>query len=266
MLGGALLGVPPMEPASQAGALKGEIARVDFRAWSTNHGGVFLNFNGLLAGTAVRDQWTARHGVRFSTTRAGDGNELPPGAPVFASAQYAYNIGRITLVGSKARGAAADTAAEYEIRFLRPQRWVGLSRLWAGATVTRFYDAQGGLLHVARGEGFHGWLADTGETNTWVGRVEITGEEREGMRQVGHTDDLVFGTQPIPRTLDYLSLREVTAGALDSGAKPRLELDYRVRRGISANEGFVLTNATTVTGKLFDSSASTNLGVFLEPE
>jgi hypothetical protein len=245
-------------PDSQAAALTGEIPKADFRTWSTRHGGVWLDFNDLLAGTPVKDQWAARHGLSFTTTHNPAGQALPPGTPVLASTAHAYNAGRITLVGSSAPPTAEDHNAPYEIRFARPQRWAGIHRHWRGPTLTRFHSPTGDILHEARGEGFQAWISETADTNSWVARIEITGELREDLPQVGHSDDLVFGTQDIPRNLPYLSLRSLSAAISEIGPTPRIALDYRLRRGAITNEAFLSTNS--LPGK----DGPDDLGIYLD--
>lgn len=242
-LSAALLLAAVGVPASRAGSLHGEIARSDFHSWATNHGGVFLNFNALLAGTQILNQWESRYGVTFATTAGPDGRPLPAGVPVMASASYAYNVGKITIVGTRPRPAYDDKSCSYEVRFVRPQRWAGLQRYWKGPTLTRFLDVKGEILHEFEGEGFVGWFAETADPATWVSRIEITGQERNGARQVGYSDDVIFGTNAIPRALPYLSLRSGNLPVLAPAAAPRFQLDYQARRNGGSNEWLLATNA-----------------------
>lgn len=208
--------------ASCPGAsMTGPVARNDFFAWTTNHAGTLIHFNQLLSGGQIQNQFRAKSGVTFATTTDAQGQPLKVPTPVVVSSSYAYNLGRLTIVGSPCKGCFDDKECDYEVRFETPQRWAGLQRYWTGPTLTRFLAADGDVLHEFEGEGFHGWLADTEDPDTWVSRIEITGPTRNGSRQVGYSDDLIFGTNAIPRALSYLSIRATSQAVIDGLERPR---------------------------------------------
>lgn len=235
-------------PEARAGSLTGPVAKSDFLAWATNHAGTFLNFNGLLSGGSLQRQWLGRYGVVFGTTSDAEGHPLPEPTPVVVSANYAYNLGRLTLVGSPCKGCYDETSCDYAINFAKPQRWAGLQRYWRGPTLTRFLAADGDVLAEFEGEGFHGWLSDAADPDTWVARIEISGHTRNGKREVGYSDDLVFGTNAIPRILPYLSLRSTSGAVLDGLQRPRLGVDYRLRSLGDTNEWFVSSGTNAPSG------------------
>lgn len=245
--------------------MTGEIAKSDFRTWTTNHGGVWLHFNNMLSGTLLSDQLQPRHGVAFATLRNDADSKETRDIPVITSSSYAYNLGRVTFVASRAGAAVEEKYSPYEIRFDRPQRWVGIHRYWRGPTLTRFHGPRGDILYEGKGEGFHAWFAETNETNTWISRIEVTGEPREGRLQVGHSDDLIFGTPPIPRRLEYLSIRSISPALDDPGAAARVEVDYTFRSGTGTNDWFLTTNALPA-GTQERSLIRTNVGIFLDPK
>lgn len=234
--------------ASRAAGLSGEIARSDFRAWSTNHGGTWIHFNQLVTGTALRNQWTNRFGITFATTSDPTGRPLAKPTPVVTSSGYAYNLGRITFVGSPCVGCLDDKSCDYEIRFLKPQRWAGLQRYWKGPTVTRFYASDGDLLHESDGEGFHGWLGDSNDTDFWVSRIEITTRAGDAAREVGYSDDLIFGTNNISRMLPYLSIRTIGPAVANAIPARSFQVDYRARNLGGTNDFLTVTNLIGLPG------------------
>lgn len=252
--------------SARAGSLNGPVAKGDFQSWTTNHGGVFLNFNGLLAGGQLYRQWQARYGVSFATTTDATGRPLPTPTPVVVSANYAYNLGRLTLVGSPCRGCFDDHGCDYEIRFVTPQRWAGLQRYWRGPTLTRFIAPNNDVLAEVEGEGFQAWLSEGDSTNTWVARIEISGRDRGGSRQVGYSDDLVYGTNAIPRLLGYLSLRSTSQAVIDGLNRPWLTTDYRVRTVGDTNEFFLQAGTNAPAGGTNGAPGRLKGDLLIEPE
>ena len=242
-----LLATSPSLPL-HAGSLTGPVAKSDFQSWATNHAGTFLNFNGLLSGSGLEKQWLSRFGVRFATTSDAEGRPLSNPTPVVVSASYAYSLGRLTIVGSPCRGCSDERACDYAVEFARPQRWAGIQRYWRGPTLTRFVAPDGDVLHEAEGEGFHGWLSDADDPDTWVARIEISGRDQNGSRQVGYSDDLTFGTNAIPRVLSYLSLRATSGAVLEGLQRPRRGIDYGIRSLGDTNEWFVGTGTNRSIG------------------
>ncbi len=242
-----------------AATFNGEIARSDFRSWSTNHAGVWIHFNQLVAGTALGQQWSNRFGVTFATTSDPTGRPLTRRVPVVTSSSYAYSEGRITVVGSPCVGCLDDRACDYEVRFVRPQRWAGLQRYWRGPTLTRFFAADGDLLHEAQGEGFHGWLSDAEDVDFWVSRIQVTTSVTEGARHVGYSDDLIFGTNAISRMLPYLSLRTIGPAVANPIPKRSFQADYRAGILGQTNDFLQITNGAGLLGAPLDRSRSTDL-------
>jgi hypothetical protein len=104
--------------------------------------------------------------------------------------------------------------------FDSPQRWAGIQRFWNSFTVTQFYDQNDDLLFEFTGEAtpFVGFIADSANTDDWVKRIQIDGRPDQGTRQVGYSDDLMFGTSnlvliPEPTTSTFF-LGALLAGSL----------------------------------------------------
>lgn len=252
---------PWVLPPASGGPLYGEIAKADFQTWATNHGGVWLHFNGLLAGTPLRDQWSARYGVRFATTNSQAPDSGAPAGPVLASTSFAYQQGRITLVGSGPNPGTEDPGAAFRVMFTSPRRWAGIHRYGHGRTLTRFLGPDGNLLHEAKGDGFQAWISDLDTTNTWVACIEIAGESLDDSFDVGHADDLIFGVAAIPAHLPYLSLRSAGALVEEIAARSRPEFEDLAGAGPGLGISFLSTNG--LLGRPAP-PARTNLGVYID--
>ena len=248
-----------------AAALKGEIARSDFRAWSTNFNGVWLHFNQLVSGTSIGNQWSNRYGVVFATVTDPSGKRLAKPTPVVTSSSYAYNLGRITIVGSPCAGCLDDKACDYEIRFVRPQRWAGIQRYWRGPTVTRFIAADGDVLLEAEGEGFHGWMADSEERDFWISRIQITTSPQADAREVGYSDDLIYGTNFVSRLLPFLSLRTMGPPLANPIQKRSFQADYRAGILGETNDFLSLTNELAPGGPSGTSRSKIDLLLDVDP-
>jgi hypothetical protein len=73
-------------------------------------------------------------------------------------------------------------------------------RLWNTSSLTRFYNNVGELLGEHQNTvnyEFVGWVADGPEVAQWVSKVVLDGMNPGGTYQVGETDDLFFGTEPL---------------------------------------------------------------------
>ena len=124
-----------------------------------------------------------------------------------------------TIVGTPFATGSDDGRMGYQIVFDSAQRWAGIQRYWSPFTVTQFYDENDDLLFEFTGEAtpFVAFIADSANTNDWVKRIQIDGRPDQGTRQVGYSDDLMFGTSdftfiPEPAT-STLFLGSLVAGS-----------------------------------------------------
>lgn len=125
-----------------------------------------------------------------------------------------------TIVGTPFSSGTDDGRMGYQMVFDSPQRWAGIQRFWNSFTVTQFYDQNDDLLFEFTGEAtpFVGFIADSANTDDWVKRIQIDGRPDQGTRQVGYSDDLMFGTSnlvliPEPTTSTFF-LGALLAGSL----------------------------------------------------
>ncbi|MEO0795187.1 MAG: PEP-CTERM sorting domain-containing protein [Verrucomicrobiota bacterium] len=125
------------------------------------------------------------------------------GLPVVGSF-FASSAGRI--VGTPFASGTDDGRVGYEITFDTPQQYAGIQRIWNDQTLTQFYNGEDELLFELSGVAnpFVGFAGDPGNTNFWVSRIQIDTVAPSTNRQVGLSDDLVYGTStfaiPEPRT------------------------------------------------------------------
>ena len=187
------------------GPVMGPDAQNQLEALVARHGGVYLNFDQLAAGTQLDDEY-ASSGVRFRSIRNPDGSSISK--PLVA---ISYG-GSIEISGTPSWGSGSDGRVAYEISFDNPRQWAGLARHWDNYyTITKFYNPSGQLIHSFQNiQGQSGWnktflgyIVDSSDTNQWISRIECDGVLLPGNRQVGYSDDLYFGvgadqnTQPM---------------------------------------------------------------------
>lgn len=168
--------------------------------------GTLIDFTGM-AGTRLTNQLQGTYGVTFESNFDIYGNPTG-GLPVFVSS--GIHGRRDDIVGTPHTFGTDDGRVGYQILFDSPQRWAGVQRFWNDGTLTQFYDSSNNLLFELTGEfnPYVGYYSDTLDTNHWISRIQIDTASVE-FRQVGYTDNLVFGTGsieniPEPAVLAYL--------------------------------------------------------------
>lgn len=177
-----------------AAAVSGVSGKAIFENFRDNFEGNFIDFtmgvNPMPSDRRLDNEFSSSLGVTFSTFQ---NSNLTPISPhnVYVSDSPGFQN---TIVGTPSASGTDDGRFPYQIVFADDQRYAGLQRIWNEATLTRFYDSAGGLLHEATGTGFQGFTADSADPSTWVKRIDITGGLESGARQVGYSDDLFFGT------------------------------------------------------------------------
>jgi hypothetical protein len=145
-------------------------------------------------------------GVNFASVIATNGSPFGP-EHVEVSNRYVPSVFGNTIVGSP--GGSDDARVGYEITFDTAQRRAGLLRLWNTSITTSFYNAAGELLGTHQNsvnQEFVGWIADSNDESTWVSRILMDSASPFSSRQVGHSDDLYWGTVPAPTTTAGLLL------------------------------------------------------------
>ncbi len=190
----ALLWVLPAMPAS-AGPIMGPTARPLFDQAVLSGGYTLQDFNAFPGNTALTTQIP---GLTFESHLSISGSPMS-GVPVNVSA-FAGRTG--TIVGRPCPNCLDDGRVGYRITFSTPQAAAGIQRNWHPSQITRFYTPGGTLLHEFSGEpaGYFGYFAETADTSLWVGQVELDGnlDFVPPARQVGYSDDLIYGTALIP--------------------------------------------------------------------
>ncbi len=172
--------------------ISGQPARDAFEQAVAGAGYTKVDFNGYSAGTKLTTQIA---GLSFRTIRDPNGNPISQPVTV-ASVGLPARAG--SIVGTPCSGCSDDGRYAYEIVFTTPQRAAGIQRIWNASTITRFFAADGSQLDEFAGSAYVGWIAGEGETERYVKRIEIDGLVLSGSRQVGYSDDLVYGQGAIP--------------------------------------------------------------------
>ena len=196
-LGGLILSVALFGAVQPAHAvfLDGPDARTAFDDLVANYGATLIDFNSFAAGTNLTSQVS---GVSFQSVISPYDASLIPPEHVEVSNVYLASRG-MTIVGSYAPAAADDGRVVYQIVFATPQRAAGIDRIWANA-LTTFYTEAGSAIYTGQGAGYHGVMIESDDTADWVKRIYCDGlVPSQYNRQVGYSDDLIFGQSiPIP--------------------------------------------------------------------
>jgi hypothetical protein len=106
-------------------------------------------------------------------------------------------------MGVRTSGGLPDGQSIYEIAFDTPQRRAGVERRWFDHAVTRFYSGSN-LVGEREKSGtdwtpeFVGYVCDSDDPADWITRIELDGTVYQGAYQVGATDDLFYGSVPVP--------------------------------------------------------------------
>ncbi|CAG0999031.1 hypothetical protein MYXO_02882 [Myxococcaceae bacterium] len=186
--------------SARATVVTGQPARDAFEANVLSSGFTKITFDGFSPNTKITTQIA---GLSFRTIRDPNGNPLGGTVGVNMS-PFTGRIG--TIVGTPCSGCSDDGRYAYEIVFSDAQSAAGIQRLWNSSTVTRFFNSSGLLLGEYQGSTYVGWLGDPNDATTHVKRIEIDGVVLGGSRQVGYSDDLIYGTIPEPSTAALVAL------------------------------------------------------------
>jgi hypothetical protein len=214
-------GDPVVQPAGTL--VYGPAARELFGALAGQAGDVLSDFNAMPAGP-VSPFAAGGVTVTVRTTL----QRYPSVAAVdYPAALIPYDFvtttpsGTQELTGTRSPSGLPDGQSRYEIRLSEPQRRAGVQRNWNVNSLTRFYNAAGMLLAEHRNttnREFVGFLAANEAEGSRVSRIECDGLVAGGGYQVGNTDDLFFGSAPIPDNLPPLWMVSASVTA-DGGGR-----------------------------------------------
>lgn len=179
----------------------GPTARAQFDSNVVNYGDRLIDFNAMSVGP-LTTQLQVTYGVAFSSNIQVDGTPIASPHEVFVTSTSVFTNSTIKIVGTPYPGGADDGQVGYQIIFSNPQARAGIERDWqTGAALTQFYNSQGTLLasHTnTAGVEFVGYLANYNDPLTWVTRIQLDGLLYQSVRQVGYSDNLIYGVAPIP--------------------------------------------------------------------
>ncbi len=181
-------------PTAMAGLIFGPSARVAFDDYLNNFGGTHVDFESVSGGLT-----TQIPGVTFGSTRSTSGTPIGP-FPVQVSSSFNSSHGN-TIVGRPCASCGDDGRVGYDINFDSPQRWAGVERIWNPQTLTTFFNASGAMLgqhsNTVNTE-FVAFLANSSDPVDWISRIAIDTIAPSSSRQVGYSDDLIFGISAVP--------------------------------------------------------------------
>ncbi|QNN23846.1 PEP-CTERM sorting domain-containing protein [Planctomycetales bacterium ZRK34] len=196
----AAMALGPVD-AAKAVFLSGTEARATFDDLVANYGATLIDFESFTSGTNLTTQVP---GVSFESVYFF--NVLNPPEHVEASGAYNASAFGRTIVGSYYPTASDDGRVVYQIVFDTPQRAAGIHRIWNN-TLTTFYTASDVAIYTGEDSGYHGVLIESNDPADWVKRIYCDAVEVSGTRQVGYSDDLIFGdTIPEPAAICMLAL------------------------------------------------------------
>ena len=168
--------------------------------------GIIVDFEGT-GGTRFFALPTAP-GVSFQSNITTSGT--PTGGLPVVGSFFAASAGRI--VGTPFSSGTDDGRVGYEILFDSPQQYAGIQRIWNDQTLTQFFNAEDELLFELSGVAnpFVGFAGNPGDMTTWVSRIQIDTVAPSNSRQVGYSDDLIYGSSsfaiPEPRTYALIGM------------------------------------------------------------
>ena len=141
-------------------------------------------------------------GVSFASTIYIDGSPIVPPIEVYVTNTVRGTNTTLKIVGTPLPFGSDDGRVGYDIFFTTPQARAGIERSWqAGYSLTRFFNSSGTLLAthtLTTGTEFVGYVANYNDPSTWVARMQMDGLLNGGTRQVGYSDDLIYGLAAIP--------------------------------------------------------------------
>ncbi len=197
-------------PAGAQMVFHGSVAQTDFQNYLTTYELNSLDFENVSVGS-LKQELQSSLGISFySTINTGGGVISVPHNAHVSTANVNGNTTH-KLVGTPSSNGSDDGRVGYEIRFDTPQSVVGLVRNWNTSAKTSFYNSSGTLLGThtnTTGLEFVGFLANYNDSSTWVSKVLFDTTASSSARQVGYTDDIIWGTAAIavPEPSTYVQI------------------------------------------------------------
>ncbi len=178
----------------------GSAAQADFQNYLITYELNSLDFETRAIGS-IRQDLQSSLGISFYTTINTSVGAISSPHNAYVSSANVNGDTSHKLIGTPFPSGTDDGRVGYEIRFDSPQSIVGMIRNWNTGALTSFYNSSGTLLGTHQnqtvGLEFVGFLADYNDSATWVSKVVLDGASVSGTRQVGYTDDIVWGTAAI---------------------------------------------------------------------
>ena len=205
-----LLGLITFLPVSAQTVFHGSIAQADFQTYLSTYELNFLDFENVNTGSLKQELQASLKISFYSTINTSGGVISAPHNAHISSANVNGDTSR-KLVGTPSTGGSEDGRVGYVLEFDTPQSIVGLVRNWTTDASTSFYNSSGTLLGThtnTTGLEFVGFLADYNDSSTWVSKVLFNTVASSSSRQVGYTDDIIWGIAAIaiPEPSTYVQM------------------------------------------------------------
>jgi len=198
-------------PVSAQTLFHGAVPKADFQNYLSQYELNFLDFENSAVG-AIQQDIQSSLGISFYSTISIIGSAFSIAHNAYISSASVNGDTSHKLVGTPYIGGSDDGRVGYEIRFDTPQSIVGLVRNWTTDAKTSFYNSSGTLLGTHTntvGIEFVGFISNYNDTDTWVSKVVLDTIGASNARQVGYTDDIMWGTAniaAIPEPATYLQI------------------------------------------------------------
>ncbi len=179
--------------AATAMTVTGASARALFDDAVANKGYTLQDFESFASNQKLRTQIA---GLTFQSHKGTTGGAL--NGPVNVSTRGPG--GTKQIVGTFSDFSSDDGRVGYQISFATPQAAVGIERNWNSGVMTRWFDTTGALLAELPGTvGYQGYVVPkTDPDSKLISRIELDAIMPAATRQVGYSDDLIYGTTRIP--------------------------------------------------------------------
>ena len=192
--------------SGQTMILYGLPARSAFDSYLVTYELKFVDFESIALGS-INLNLQPTLGVTFFSTISTFGVPISSPHNAYLSGASVNGDTSHKLVGTPYVNGSDDGRVGYEIRFDTPQNIAGVERNWNTGAVTNFYNSSGSLLasHTnTTGIEFVGYIGNFNDPATWVAKIQLDTNQPSNARQVGYTDDLIFGIAAIPEPATYV--------------------------------------------------------------
>lgn len=203
-----LLALITVLPVNAQTIFHGSIAQSNFQTYLSTYELNSLDFENVSIGSLKQELQTSL-GVSFYSTINTSGGVISVPHNAYVSSSSVNGDTSHKLVGTPFSSGSDDGRVGYVMEFDTPQSIVGLVRNWNTSANTSFYNSTGTLLGTHTNTSnleFVGFMADYNDSATWVSKVVFNTVAAASARQVGYTDNIIWGIAAIPEPSTYVQM------------------------------------------------------------